>query len=97
MVLDCLRKHGLRLNGKRSEFFCMEIDFLGHHISGCGIEANTLKVDKILNWPVPKSASDVRAFLGLVRYIAVYLHKLAEYTSVLSPLTSKEADKNFPV
>jgi len=34
MVMDCLRKHGLRLNGKKSEFFCMEVDFLGHHISG---------------------------------------------------------------
>jgi hypothetical protein len=96
MVLDCLRKHGLRLNGKKSEFFCTELDFLGHHISGRGIEANTSKVDKILNWPVPKSASDVRAFLGLVRYIAVYLPKLAEFTSVLSPLTTKEVDKHFP-
>jgi hypothetical protein len=83
MVLDCLQKHGLRLNGKKSEFFCTKLDFLGHHISGHGIEANTSKVDKILNWPVLKSASDVWAFLGLVRYIVVYLPKLAEFTSVL--------------
>jgi len=34
MVMDCLRKHRLRLNGKKSEFFCTEVDFLGHHISG---------------------------------------------------------------
>ena len=75
----------------------MELDFfLGHHISSRGIEANTSKVDKILNWPVPKSASDVRAFLGLVQYIAVYLPKLAEFMSVLSPLTMKEVDKHFP-
>ena len=97
MVLDCLRKHGLHLNGKKSEFFCTELDFLGHHISGHGIEANTSKVDKILNWPVLKSASDVRAFLGLVWYIAVYLPKLAEFTSVLSPLTMKDVDKHFPI
>jgi len=96
MVLECLRKHGLRLNGKKSEFFSTEIDFLGHHISPRGIEANTSKVDKILNWPVPKSATDVRAFLGLVRYISVYLPKLAEFTSILSPLTTKEMDKQFP-
>jgi len=96
MVLDCLQKHGLHLNGKKSEFVCTELDFLGHHISSRGIEANTSKVDKILNWLVPKSASDVRAFLGLVQYIAVYLPKLAEFTSVLSPLTTKEVDKHFP-
>jgi len=96
MVLDCLQKHGLHLNGKKSEFFCTELDFLGHHISGHGIEANTSKVDKILNWPVLKSASDVWAFLGLVWYIVVYLPKLAEFTLVLSPLTTKDVDKHFP-
>jgi len=95
-VLECLQKHGLRLNSKKSEFFCTEIDFLGHHLSACGIEANTSKVDKILNWPVPKSATDVRAFLGLVRYISVYLPKLAEFTTVLSPLTTKDVEKQFP-
>jgi hypothetical protein len=95
MVLECLQKHGLCLNGKKSEFFSTEIDFLGHHISPRGIEVNTSKVDKILNWPVPKSATDVRAFLGLVRYISVYLLKLADFTSILSPLTTKEMDKQF--
>jgi hypothetical protein len=94
-VLECLQKHGLRLNSKKSEFFCMEIDFLGHHIFACGTEANTSKVDKILNWLVPKSAMDVRAFLGLVRYISIYLPKLAEFT-VLSPLTMKDVEKQFP-
>jgi len=96
MVLECLWKHGLRLNGKKSEFFSTEIDFLGHHISPCSIEVNTSKVDKILNWPVPKSATDVRAFLSLVRYISVYLPKLAGFMSILSPLTMKEMDKQFP-
>jgi hypothetical protein len=96
MVLECLQKHGLCLNGKKSAFFSMEINFLGHHISPRSIEANMSKVDKILNWPVPKSATDVRAFLGLVQYISVYLPKLAEFTFILSPLTTKEMDKQFP-
>jgi hypothetical protein len=95
MVMDCLRKHGLRLNGKKSEFFCIEVDFLGHHISGQGIEANSSKVDKILNWPVPKSASDMWAFLGLVRYISVFLPKLAEFTAALTPLTMKDMERSF--
>ncbi len=42
------------------------------------------------------NATDVRSFLGLVRYIAAFLPKLGEYTSVLTPLTTKDADKNFP-
>ena len=75
----------------------MEIDFLSHHISTRGIETNSSKVDKILNWLVPKSATDVRLFLGLVRYISIYLLNLAGHTCVLTPLTTKAAKTDFPV
>lgn len=66
------------------------------HISAAGIEANSDKVERILNWPVPKSATDVRAFLGLVRYIMSYLPQLAEHTRVLTPSTKKEFKTQFP-
>jgi Reverse transcriptase (RNA-dependent DNA polymerase) len=95
-IMSCLRAHGLCLNNKKSKLFCTEVDFLGHHISARGIEANSSRVDKILNWPVPTSASEVRSFLGLVRYIAAFLPNLAEHTSLLSPLTAKEFERNFP-
>ena len=70
-----------------------EVDFLGHHISPRGIEPNTSKVDRILHWPTPKCTTDVCAFLGLVCYIAVFLPKLVDHTTVLTPLTTKECRK----
>lgn len=73
-----------------------ELMFLGHRILQQGSEACSLKVDKILNWPVPKSATDIHSFLGLVWYIAVFLPHLVEHTGVLTPLTMKESKKNFP-
>ena len=63
--MDALRRAKLYVNEKKTKLFCYEINFLGHKISQKGIEADDSKVDKILQWPVPKSASDVRAFLGL--------------------------------
>src|ERR1700683_4199185 len=72
------------------------MDFLGHHISAHGIEANTSKVDKILDWPLPRNTTDVRSFLGLVHYISWFLPKLADFTCILTPLTTKEARRNFP-
>jgi hypothetical protein len=77
-------------------FFLLELDFLGHHISACGIEVNSSKVDHILQWPTPKSTTEVRSFLGLVRYVSIFLPKLAKYTLVLTPLTTKEAHQEFP-
>lgn len=94
-VLEALRDHSLYCSPKKTSLFCTELDFLGHHISRRGVEADGKKVDRVLDWPVPRSSKDVRAFLGLVRYIANFLPKLAEHTSVLSALTTKEAEENF--
>jgi hypothetical protein len=71
------------------------LDFLGHHISAHGIEANTSKVDKILQWPTPQNTTDVQSFLGLVHCISVFLPKLTDHTCVLTPLTTKEAHCHF--
>ncbi|TFY52450.1 hypothetical protein EVJ58_g10012 [Rhodofomes roseus] len=96
LILEALRDAKLYCNPKKCHFFLLELDFLGHKISQRGIEAQSTKVDKILQWPVPKNATDVRAFLGLVRYIATYLPNLAEHTRVLTPLTTKDAKRDFP-
>ena len=86
----------LYVNEKKTKLFCYEIKFLGHKVSQNGIEADGSKVDKILEWPVPKNANDVRAFLGLVRYLNAFLPRLATQSQILSRLTTKECDKNFP-
>jgi hypothetical protein len=97
LVLGALRKAKLYCNPRKCHFYLLELDFLGHHISARGIKANTSKVDKILNWPTPKNTTDVRSFLVLVQYISWFLPKLADFTCVLTPLTTKEARWNFPI
>ncbi|KAI0338305.1 hypothetical protein BDW22DRAFT_1315165, partial [Trametopsis cervina] len=39
---------------------------------------------------------DVRAFIGLVRYLDKFLPHLAEHTAILTPLTTKDAEKAWP-
>lgn len=95
LVLEALRAHSLFCSPKKTDLFCVELDFLGHHISRRGIEADGLKIDSVLSWPTPRSATHVRSFLGLVRYIAAFLPALAQHTRVLNQLTTKEAEKDF--
>ena len=95
-VLQALRDADLYCSTKKSQLFTTELDFLGHHISQQGIEPDERKVKKIRNWPVPSSTRDVRKFLGLVQYLACFLPRLAEYHSVLTPLTTKEVQKEWP-
>jgi len=97
LVLKVLKDAHLYVNPDKTHLFCLEIDFLGHHISACGIKADSKKADHILSWPVPKSATETRSFLGLVRYLADFLPSLAEHTGILTELTTITAEKNFPV
>ena len=95
-VLQALHDAKLYVNEKKTKLFCYEISFLGHKISRNGVEADATKVDKILNWPVPTNATEVQAFLGLVRYLNAFLPKLARQSEILSQLMTKECEKDFP-
>ena len=95
-ILRALREAHLYCSTRKSQLFTTELDFLGHHISQRGIEPDERKVEKIRNWPVPTSTRDVRKFLGLVQYLAAFLPRLAEHRSILTPLTTKEAQKEWP-
>ena len=95
-ILQALQDTGLYVNKKKTNLFCYETSFLGHVISQNGIQADPSKVDKILDWPVPKTLKQVQQFLGLVKYLNAFLPHLAFQSSILSRLTTKECAKNFP-
>lgn len=58
LILKCLRDAQLYVNPDKTHLFCLEIDFLGHHISSCGIKADNKKANRIVDWPVPKSMTE---------------------------------------
>ena len=95
-IFDALQRAGLYINRKKIKMFCTSVKFLGQVISQSGIEADSSKVDRILNWPAPKNGKEVRQFLGLVRYIGAFLPHLAHHTEILNRLTMKPSLKHFP-
>jgi len=95
LVLKALQDAQLYVNPDKTNLFTLEIDFLGHHISARGIEADCKKADHIVNWPIPKFATDARSFLGLVRYLTDFLPALVEYTGIMTELTTINTEKKF--
>jgi hypothetical protein len=89
MVMKVLAAAKFHLNPVKCAFYLLKVDFLSHHISARGIELNSSKVEGNLNWAVPNNATNICAFLGLVRYVANFLSKLADHTTILTPLTTK--------
>ncbi|KAF8803967.1 hypothetical protein BYT27DRAFT_7107897, partial [Phlegmacium glaucopus] len=65
----------LYCNGGRRTFFCFRVNFLGHTISGDGFKADEKKAEKIENWPVPTSATDIKSSLGFVCYLNIFFSR----------------------
>ncbi len=67
-VLERLRDSGLTLNPKKCSFCQTSIKFLGHMVSSAGISTDPEKIKAIVNFPRPKTLTDVRSFVGLASY-----------------------------
>ncbi|XP_073317220.1 uncharacterized mitochondrial protein AtMg00860-like [Primulina huaijiensis] len=59
--------------------------FLGHIISGDGVEVDPSKVEAVRDWPFPKSVTKIRSFLGLAGY---YRKLIQGFSSIVVPLTT---------
>src|ERR1044072_9162582 len=66
-----------------------EVKFLGHVISRDGIAVDLSKIEAIIAWEKPKTASDIRSFVGLAGYYRRFVKDYAKLTSPLTQLTKK--------
>jgi len=96
IILTALWKAGVFINAKKSILFTTDVEVLGHRISCSGIEACDRKARKILDWPIPRSSTETRQFLGLVCYLHNFLPDLATHCRILEQLTQKRFEQDFP-
>ena len=55
----------------------LELEYFGHHVSGSGISPTKDRVRAVIEARMPKTASEVRSFLGLVNFSARFIPNLA--------------------
>ena len=82
-VLNAQRQAGMTLNPAKCQLFRSKIDFLGHTVSGEGIETNKEFVEVIEQWPIPKNIKELRTFLGKTGY---YRKFIKDYSKIACPL-----------
>ncbi|GJQ85498.1 hypothetical protein Trydic_g17524 [Trypoxylus dichotomus] len=65
-VFTNLRNAGLKIQLDKSEFLCKSVEFLGHVVTPEGVKRNPKKIEAIKRFPIPKTAKEIKSFLGLV-------------------------------
>ncbi|PNY16671.1 retrotransposon-related protein, partial [Trifolium pratense] len=90
MVLKVLQDNTLYVKLSKCSFGVMEIEYLGHIVTGQGVSMDKEKVQAVLNWPIPKNVKQLRGFLGLTGYYRRFIQSYAKIASPLTDLLKKE-------
>lgn len=89
LVFDRIRSAGLKLKSSKCHFFQPSCKFLGHIVSAEGVSCDPEKISAVKDWPRPKSATEIRSFIGTANYYRRFIRSFAEIASPLTNLTRK--------
>ena len=92
-VFQKLASAGLKLKPSKCEFFKKRITYLGHVVSEKGIEVDPKKTEAVQKWPIPKTVTDVRSFLGFTNQYRKFIPKYAHVAGPLNELISGDNSK----
>ena len=88
-VLGILREKKLFAKLKKCEFWLEKVSFLGHVISGDGIEVDPSKIEAVVKWERPTNVHEIRSFLGLASYYRRFVEGFSALSGPLTALTKK--------
>ena len=89
-VLNRLKAAGLKLKPSKCRWFQRSVTYLGHVVFGEGIKCDPEKIEKVQNWPVPKTVLQVREFIGISSYYRKFIPNFSEICAPLTNLTRKD-------
>ncbi|XP_065860006.1 uncharacterized protein, partial [Euphorbia lathyris] len=84
IVLKILRDNQMYAKLSKCEFWMDEVVFLGHVVSGEGVQPDPSKIKAIDEWEPPKNVTELRSFLGLAGY---YRRFVEGFSLIAGPLT----------
>jgi len=90
-VFNRLRKHNLKLQPDKCEFFRKDVVYLGHKISEHGVEPDARKLEVIEHFPTPRTPKQLKSFLELVGYYRRFIPQFSKVASPIHKLLKKDA------
>ena len=89
-VVQCMKYCGGTFSGHKATLCAPEIIVVGHRCTYEGRLPEESRVDKIVNWGPCRDLSEVRAFLGTVGVVRIFIRNFAHQAHPLTMLTRKD-------
>jgi hypothetical protein len=82
-VLHCLQTYDLYLRPEKCEFEQSKVDYLGLVISHGKVSMDPVKIEAVVNWPIPENLKEVQSFIGFANF---YRHFIKDFSKICRPL-----------
>ena len=89
-LFERMRQADLKLTKRKCNFLKAHVQYLGHYISGQGLEPIPEKLKSLQQMPELTDLTEVRKFLGFVRYYRKFIPKYSDIARPLTNLTRKD-------
>jgi len=90
-VLGILRKHRLFVKPEKCEFEVTKVEFLGLVVSQGQIAMDPVKIQGVVDWPIPKTLRQLRSFIGFLNFYRRFVKGFSVIAKPLNDLTKKNA------
>lgn len=90
-IFERLGKANLKMKPSKCSFFEERVKYLGHVVSGDGIEPDPEKVQAIELLEPPNTVKEVRSIVGMASYYRAFIPKFSELIRPLTELTRKNS------
>jgi hypothetical protein len=88
-VLATLRQHRLFAKLSKCAFNKPEVAYLGHIVGRNGLRMDPKKVEVVRTWRTPRTATELRSFLGLCNYFSRFIQGYSSVVACLHELLRK--------
>jgi len=94
-VLECTRKHDLKMNPNKCAFGVLAGQFLGFMVHQRGIEISRSSIDAINKIVAPANKTELQSLIGKINFIRRSVSNLSGKIRAFSPLLKLKADQEF--
>src|SRR6266498_3484829 len=84
-ILEALRQAELKLKLEKCEFAKKQLKYLGFIVGEFGIKPDPKKVRAIVDQPAPANQTQIRSFLGMIRF---FRNHIQGFSTIVGPMTN---------
>ncbi|GKF58404.1 putative reverse transcriptase domain-containing protein [Tanacetum coccineum] len=91
LILEFLKKEHLYAKFSKCEYWIPKLQFTGYVIDIQGIHVDPAKIESIKDWASPKTATEIRQFLGLAGYYRRFIEGFSKIAKTLLRLLNRRS------